>query len=108
MHFARNSYIEILNSFYFGGTSVLIVVTVAMDTVTQAQSHMLAHQYSGLIKKRRLGIQDECTLFGAPGAGKGTQAKVLIENLILLKFLLVICLETPLKTNQNWGRKLKR
>ena len=41
--------------FYFGGTSVLIVVTVAMDTVTQAQSHMLAHQYSGLIKKRRLG-----------------------------------------------------
>ena len=41
--------------FYFGGTSLLIVVTVAIDTVTQAQSHMLAHQYSGLIKKRRLG-----------------------------------------------------
>ena len=34
--------------FYFGGTSLLIVVTVAIDTVTQAQSHMLAHQYSGL------------------------------------------------------------
>ena len=41
--------------FYFGGTSLLIVVTVSIDTVAQAQSHMIAHQYSGLIKKRRLG-----------------------------------------------------
>lgn len=41
--------------FYFGGTSLLIVVTVSIDTVTQAQSHLIAHQYSGLIRKRRLG-----------------------------------------------------
>ncbi len=41
--------------FYFGGTSLLIVVTVSIDTVTQAQSHLIAHQYSGLIKKRKLG-----------------------------------------------------
>ena len=40
--------------FYFGGTSLLIVVTVTMDTVTQIQSHLLAHQYEGLIKKARL------------------------------------------------------
>jgi len=40
--------------FYFGGTSLLIVVTVTMDTVTQIQSHMMAHQYEGLIKKSRL------------------------------------------------------
>ncbi|OHC74575.1 MAG: preprotein translocase subunit SecY [Rhodospirillales bacterium RIFCSPLOWO2_12_FULL_58_28] len=40
--------------FYFGGTSLLIVVTVTMDTVTQVQSHLLAHQYEGLIKKSRL------------------------------------------------------
>ena len=40
--------------FYFGGTSVLIVVTVTMDTIQQAQSHLLAHQYEGLIEKSQL------------------------------------------------------
>ncbi len=40
--------------FYFGGTSLLIVVSVTMDTITQVQSHMLAHQYEGLIEKARL------------------------------------------------------
>ena len=50
---------EILRSqlsipFYFGGTSVLIVVSVAMDTVNQIQSHLLAHQYEGLIEKSQL------------------------------------------------------
>ncbi len=40
--------------FYFGGTSLLIVVTVTMDTVGQIHSHLLAHQYEGLIKKSKL------------------------------------------------------
>jgi preprotein translocase subunit SecY len=40
--------------FYFGGTSVLIVVSVTMDTINQIQSHMLAHQYEGLIEKSQL------------------------------------------------------
>lgn len=40
--------------FYFGGTSLLIVVTVTIDTVGQIQSHLLAHQYEGLIKKSKL------------------------------------------------------
>jgi preprotein translocase subunit SecY len=40
--------------FYFGGTSLLIVVSVTMDTVAQVQSHLLAHQYEGLIRKTRL------------------------------------------------------
>ena len=40
--------------FYFGGTSLLIVVSVTMDTVTQVHSHLLAQQYDGLIKKARL------------------------------------------------------
>ena len=40
--------------FYFGGTSLLIVVTVTLDTVGQVQSHMLAHQYEALIKKSRI------------------------------------------------------
>jgi preprotein translocase subunit SecY len=40
--------------FYFGGTSLLIVVSVTMDTVAQVHSHLLAHQYEGLIKKAKL------------------------------------------------------
>jgi preprotein translocase subunit SecY len=40
--------------FYFGGTSLLIVVSVTMDTTAQIQSHLIAHQYEGLIKKSRL------------------------------------------------------
>ncbi|MFB9222973.1 preprotein translocase subunit SecY [Paracoccus cavernae] len=40
--------------FYFGGTSVLIVVSVVMDTINQVQSHLLAHQYEGLIEKSQL------------------------------------------------------
>ena len=50
---------EILRSqlaipFYFGGTSLLIVVSVTMDTITQVQSHLLAHQYEDLIEKSKL------------------------------------------------------
>jgi preprotein translocase subunit SecY len=40
--------------FYFGGTSLLIVVSVTMDTVAQVQGYLLAHQYEGLIKKAKL------------------------------------------------------
>ncbi len=49
----RRYYPEI--PFYIGGTSLLIVVSVTMDTVTQIQSHMIAHQYEGMLKKSRLG-----------------------------------------------------
>jgi len=43
-----------VQQFAFGGTSVLIVVSVTMDTVAQIQSHLIAQQYEGLIKKARL------------------------------------------------------
>ena len=49
--FLRN---EFAIPFYFGGTSVLIVVSVTMDTIQQIQSHLLAHQYEGLIEKSQL------------------------------------------------------
>jgi preprotein translocase subunit SecY len=39
--------------FYFGGTTILIVVSVTMETITQIQSHLMAHQYEGLIKKAK-------------------------------------------------------
>ncbi len=40
--------------FYLGGTSILIVVSVTMDTVAQVQGYLIAHQYEGLIKKAKL------------------------------------------------------
>lgn len=39
--------------FYFGGTSLLIVVSVTVETISQVQSHLIAHQYEGLIKKTK-------------------------------------------------------
>ncbi|AXY22611.1 MULTISPECIES: preprotein translocase subunit SecY [Komagataeibacter] len=39
--------------FYFGGTSLIIIVTVTIDTVTQVQSHLVAHQYQGLMRRGR-------------------------------------------------------
>ena len=50
--------------FYFGGTSVLIVVSVTMDTIQQVQSHLLAHQYEDLIEKSQI-----------RGKGKGRKRK---------------------------------
>ena len=41
--------------FYLGGTSVLIVVVVAMDTVSQIQTRMMSQQYESLIKKTKFG-----------------------------------------------------
>ena len=40
--------------FYLGGTSILIVISVTLDTVAQVQSHLVAHQYEGLIKRSKL------------------------------------------------------
>jgi preprotein translocase subunit SecY len=43
-----------MNMMFLGGTSILIVVNVTVDTITQIQSHLLAHQYGDLIKKAKL------------------------------------------------------
>ncbi|MCC6925972.1 preprotein translocase subunit SecY [Novosphingobium sp.] len=43
-----------IGSLFLGGTSLLIVVNVTVDTITQIQSHLLAHQYGDLIKKAKL------------------------------------------------------
>ena len=59
------------NSLYFGGTSILIVVSVTMDTVAQIQSQLLAHQYEGLIKKAKLRGRG-----GKGSGGRGAPAPV--------------------------------
>ena len=72
--------------FYFGGTSLLIVVGVALDTVRQMESHLLMRNYEGFLKRSRHAraasramscVRD---LLGAPGAGKGTQARELARE----------------------------
>ena len=40
--------------FYFGGTSLMIIVVVVMDFMAQLQSHMMSHQYEGMMKKANL------------------------------------------------------
>ena len=55
--------------FYFGGTSLLIVVSVTMDTVAQVQGYLLAHQYEGLIKRSKLRGRSAMRLDSARSAG---------------------------------------
>ena len=55
---------HVIMLYCFGGTSVLIVVSVTMDTIQQVQSHLLAHQYESLIQKSQL-----------RGKGKGRRKK---------------------------------
>ena len=61
---------ELAITAYFGGTSILIIVSVGMDTVQQIQSHLLAHQYEGLIEKSQLRGKKRGGA-AKPGARKG-------------------------------------
>lgn len=53
--------------FYFGGTSLLIIVVVVMDFVAQIQAHLMSHQYESLLKKSQLKGGA-----GAAGGGRGS------------------------------------
>lgn len=48
--------------FYFGGTSLLIIVVVVMDFMAQVQAHLMSHQYEGLMKKANLKSQGKAGL----------------------------------------------
>jgi hypothetical protein len=74
--------------FYFGGTSLLILVGVAIDTMAQAESFMISQRYDTAYKargkysgagKKVLIMKKHLILLGAPGSGKGTQSAKLKE-----------------------------
>ena len=72
--------------FYFGGTALLIVVGVALDTVAQMETHLLTRNYEGFMRRGRIKSAQgrvgavRLVLWARPGAGKGTQARMLEER----------------------------
>lgn len=66
-------------SAFLGGTSLLIMVTVTLDTISQVQSHLIAQQYEGLVKKSRLGgrrKKNEANSFRTTRSGQGYSSSV--------------------------------
>ena len=90
--------------FYLGGTSILIVVVVAMDTVTQVQTRLMSSQYESLIKNQSLvSNPNEYCNFCPPGAGKGTQSKFIVEKYKLYQLSTGDLLRSEIKNKTKLG-----
>ena len=78
--------------FYLGGTSILIVVVVAIDTVTQIQTRLMSSQYEQLIKKLNLEDKSEYNPIWSSRSWKRYSSKIhLVKKLMVFKFQQVIC-----------------
>ena len=95
--------------FYLGGTSLLIVVVVGMDTITQIQTRLMSVQYESLIKKLSLigNFLVNIIIFGPPGAGKGTQSSFLVKNEKMFQLSTGDLLREELKSKSKLSKQLK-
>ena len=93
--------------FYLGGTSVLIVVVVAMDTVSQVQTRLMSSQYESLIKKAKFSKEKmNIVIFGPPGAGKGTQSKFIVNKFNLYQLSTGDLLRNEIKNKTKLGSEI--
>ena len=95
--------------FYLGGTSILIVVVVAMDTVTQVQTRLMSSQYESLIRKTKIWQiinSMNLVIFGPPGAGKGTQSKFIVKKFNLFQLSTGEILRNEIEKKTELGNEI--
>ena len=92
--------------FYFGGTSLLIIVVVIMDFMAQVQTHLMSHQYGDVMKNQPQGVWPVIGLFTEFKHDEGTRAsvKTICRNCKIIKrhgVVRVICTEPKHKQRQG-------
>lgn len=97
-------------AYTFGGTSLLIIVGVALDTLKQIESQLIMRNYDGFMKKGQ--NQGKIVLcasssWGPPGAGKGTQAKIICDRYGIPEVSTGEILRAAVKNGTDMGKKAK-
>ena len=94
--------------FYLGGTSILIVVVVAMDTVTQVQTRLMSSQYESLIKKQNLvnNNSNEYSYLWSTWTGKGTQSNLIVKKFNLHQLSTGEILRNEIRNKTKLGNEI--
>ncbi len=98
--------------FYFGGTSILIVIGVGMDVISKIEAHLVTHNYDGFLKKRKnprkRNDMINLIFLGPPGgAGKGTQSAKIIDDYKVVQISTGDLLRAAVKAGTSLGKEAK-